>query len=56
MVYSNVYSGADERKRQNTASLAFVRGIHPWPVTSPHKGDDLIVGRLLYQLDIMLTA
>ena len=33
-----VYSGADQRKRQSTASLAFVRGIHRWPVNSPHKG------------------
>ena len=28
VVYSIVYSGADERKHQNSASLAFVRGIH----------------------------
>ena len=27
-VYSTVYSGADQRKHQNSASLAFVRGIH----------------------------
>ena len=27
-VYSIVYSGADERKHQSSASLAFVRGIH----------------------------
>ena len=38
IVYSTVYSGADQRKYQSTASLAFVRGIHRWPVTSPHKG------------------
>ena len=31
-------SGANQRKHQNTASLAFVRGIHRWPVDSPHKG------------------
>ena len=28
VVYSTVYSGADERKHQSSASLAFVRGIH----------------------------
>ena len=33
----NRYSGADQRKHQSTASLAFVRGIHRWPVNSPHK-------------------
>ena len=37
-VYSTVYSGADQRKYQSSASLAFVRGIHRWPVNSPHKG------------------
>ena len=30
--------GADQRKHQSSASLAFVRGIHRWPVNSPHKG------------------
>ena len=37
-VYSTVLSGADPRKHQSSASLAFVRGIHRWPVNSPHKG------------------
>ena len=36
-VYSTVYSGANQRKHQSSASLAFVRGIHRWPVKSPHK-------------------
>ena len=38
IVYSTVYSGADQRKHQSSASLAFVRGIHRSPVNSPHKG------------------
>ena len=38
IVYSTVYSGADQRKYQSSASLAFVLGIHRWPVNSPHKG------------------
>ena len=38
IVYSSVYSVADQRKHQSSASLAFVRGIHRWPVNSPHKG------------------
>ena len=38
IVYSTVYSGADQRKHQSCASLAIVRGIHRWPVNSPHKG------------------
>ena len=37
IVYSAVYSGADQRKHQSSASLAFVREIHRWPVNSPHK-------------------
>ena len=28
IVYSTVYSGAAQRKRQSSASLAFVQGIH----------------------------
>ena len=53
IVYLAVYPGADQRKRQSSASLAFVRGIHRWPVNSPHKGpvtrkmfpfDDVIMG------------
>ena len=38
IVYSSVYSGADQRKHQSSASLAFVRGIHRSPVNSSHKG------------------
>ena len=37
IVYSAVYSGADQRKHQSSASLASERGTHRWPVNSPHK-------------------
>ena len=37
-VCSTVCSGADQRKHQSSASLAFVRGICRSPVDSPHKG------------------
>ena len=56
IVYSIVYSDAHQRKHQSSASLAFVRGIHGWPVNSPHKWpvtrkmfpfDDVIMGILL---------
>ena len=52
-VCSTAYSGADKKKHQSSTSLAFVRGIHRWPVNSPHKGpvtrkffpfDDVILG------------
>ena len=55
IVYSTVYSGADQRKHQSSAPLAFVRGIHGWLVYSPHKVpetrkmspfDDVIILRL----------
>ena len=48
IVYSTVYSDADQRKHQSSASLAFVRGIHRRPVNSPHKGP---VTRKMFPLD-----
>ena len=56
IVYSSVYSCADQSKHQSSASLAFVRGIHRWPVNTPHKWpvtrkmfpfDDVYMGDLL---------
>ena len=54
IVYSTVYSGADKKKHQSSASLAFVRGIHRWPVNCPHKGP---VTRKMFPFDevIMIT-
>ena len=37
-VYSTGCSGTDKKRHQRTLSLAFVRGIHRWPVNSLHKG------------------
>ena len=37
IVYSTVYWGADQRKHQSSASLAFVQGIHRSTVNSLHK-------------------
>ena len=37
IVYSTVYSDADQRKHHSLTSLAFVRGIHRGPVNSPQK-------------------
>ena len=37
IVYSTVYSDADQRKHKSAASQASVRGIHRGPVNSPHK-------------------
>ena len=38
IIYLTVCSGADQRKYQNFASLAFARGNHRSPANSPHKG------------------
>ena len=48
IVYSNVYSDADQSKHQSSASLAFVWGIHRGPVNSPHK---LPVTRKMFPFD-----
>ena len=55
LVYSTVYSDADQRKHQSSASLAFVRGIHRGPVNSPRKGP---VTRKMFPFDdvIMLKT
>ena len=53
IVYSTVYSDADERKHQNSASLAFVRGIHRRPVNSPHKWP---VTRKMFPLDDVIMG
>ena len=37
VVYSTVYSGTDQRNHKSSTSLAFVWGIHRWPVNSPNK-------------------
>ena len=37
IVNPTVYLDAGQRKHQSSASLAFVWGIHRWPVNSPHK-------------------
>ena len=61
IVYSTVYSDADQRKHQSSALLAFVRGIHRGPVNSPHKWpvtqkmfpfDDVIMWQLVEQLHL----
>ena len=52
-VYSIVYSDADQRKHQSSASLAFVQGIHRWPVTFPLKGP---VTRKMFPFDCLIIT
>ena len=40
IVYSTVCSGADQRKHQSSASLAFVRAIHRWPVNPAQRASN----------------
>ena len=47
IVYLTAYSDADQTN-QSSASLAFVREIHRWPVNSPHKGP---VTRKMFRFD-----
>ena len=51
--YSAVYTGADQRKHQSSASLAFVRGIHRGPVNSPHKWP---VTRKMFPFDAVIMS
>ena len=53
IVYSAVYSSTDQRKHQSSASLAFVRGIHRWPVNSPHEGP---VTRKIFPFDDIIMT
>ena len=64
IVYSIVFSSADQRKHQSSASLAFVRGIHRGPVNSPHKWpvtrkmfpfDDVIMDGFVQYFGISIT-
>ena len=53
-VFSTVYSGANQRKHQRSPSLAFVRGIHWWPVNSPHKGP--VTGKMFPFADVIMNC
>ena len=51
IVYSTVYSDANQRKHQSSTSLAFVQGIHRGPVNSLHKGP---VTRKIFPFDYVI--
>ena len=65
IVYLTVHSRLRSKKYQSSASLAFVRGIHRWPVNSLHKGpvtrkmfpfDDVIMHGQIYAWWHVLTG
>ena len=53
IVYSTIYSGADQRKHQSSASLAFVQGIHRWPVNSLLKWP--VMGKIFPFDDVIMS-
>ena len=53
IIYSAFHLGADQRKHQSSASLAFVRGIHRGPVNSPHKWP---VTRKMFRFDDVMMV
>ena len=53
IVYSTVWSGADQRKNLCSASLAFVRRIKRRPVNSPHEGP---VTRKMFPFDYVIMC
>ena len=54
IVHSSVYSGADQIKHQSSTSLAFVRGIHRWPVLT-HVTKTLGLTSIIYWPDMFLS-
>ena len=48
IIYSTVYSGADQRTHQISTTLVFVWGLHRWPKNSPQKGS---VTRKMFSFD-----
>ena len=65
IVFLIVGSGADKKKHRSSASLAFVRGIHRWPVNFPQKGpvtqkmfpfDDVLMEVLILGRMVIITG
>ena len=52
IVYSDLCSGAHQRKHQSSVSLAFVRGIRRSPLDSRHKGP---VAQRIFPFDDVIT-
>ena len=43
IVYSIVYSGADQWKLQSSALLAFLRAIHRWPAQMASNAENVSI-------------
>ena len=53
-VYSNVCSGADQRKHQSSVVTGLCVGNSPWLVNSPHKG--LVTWKLFPSDDVIMCT
>ena len=53
IVCTTVCLGADQKGLQSSESLAFVRGIHRWPVGCPHKG---LMTRKMFPFDDVIMC
>ena len=53
VVCSTIYSGADQRKHQSSASLAFVCGIHRWPLTGEFHALSPVI-RKMFLFDVIM--
>ena len=56
IVYSSVYSGADQRKHKSSASLAFVRGIQNSPVTGEFPAQRPITRKVFPFDDVIMSC
>ena len=54
IVHLIIRSGADQRKHQSSALVAFVRGIHRVSVNSPHKGP--VTRKILLFDDVIILS
>ena len=54
IVYSIICSGVDKKKHQSSTSLAFVRGVHRWPVISAHRGS--VTRKMFPYHDVIMMA
>ena len=54
IVYSTIYSDADQRKHQSSTLLAFVWGIHRGPANSSHKWP--VTRKMFPFVDVVMVA
>ena len=56
IVYSTIYSGADQRKHQSSASLAFVRGIHRWNAPLTFQNTSIFLKKIAFDTSVKYVS